>query len=75
MSALKLGIPNVFYVAHLNKPLAVTVWPDLAKFRHFGTRLQVFGNCLTVYFLFGEMLSLFWQICDIIGLIFFVANG
>ena len=30
---------------------------------------------MTVYFLFGKMLSLFWQICDIIGLIFIVANG
>ena len=28
-----------------------------------------------VYFLFGKMLSPFWQICDIIGLIFIVANG
>ena len=30
---------------------------------------------LTVYFLFGELLSLLWQICDIIGLIFVDANG
>ena len=30
---------------------------------------------LTVYFLFGKMLSLLWQICDIIGLTFIVANG
>ena len=44
------------------------MWPDLAKFRHF-------GKFLTVYFLFGKMLSLLWQICDIIGLIFGVANG
>ena len=26
-------------------------------------------------FLFGKMLSLLWQICDIVGLIFSVANG
>ena len=52
----------------------VPVWPDLAKFRHFVKSLQVFGNFLTVYFLFGKMLSLLWQICDIIGLIFNVAN-
>ena len=32
--------------------------------------LQVFGKFLTVYFLFGKVLSLLWQICDIIGLIF-----
>ena len=51
------------------------MWPDLAKFRHFGKSLQVFGKSFNVYYLFGKMLSLFWQICDIIGLIFNVANG
>ena len=51
------------------------MWPDLAKFRHFGKSLQVLGKFLIVYFLFGKMLSLLWQICDIIGLIFIVANG
>ena len=55
--------------------LYCAVWPDLAKFRHFGKRLQVFGKFLTVYFLFGKMLCLLWQICDIIMLIFIVANG
>ena len=51
------------------------VWPYLVKFWHFGKSLQVFGKFLTVYFLFGKMLILLWQICDIIGLIFAVANG
>ena len=51
------------------------MWPDLAKFRHFGNSVQVFGNFLTVYFLFGKMLSLLWQTCDIIGLICIVGNG
>ena len=45
------------------------VWPDLATFRPFDNVLQVLGNILTVYSLFGKMLSLLWQICDIIGLI------
>ena len=30
---------------------------------------------LPVYFLSGKMLSLLWQICDIIGRIFIVSNG
>ena len=30
---------------------------------------------MTVYFLFGKILSLLWQIWDIVGLIFSVANG
>ena len=32
-----------------------------------GKSLEVFGKFLTVYFLFGKMLSLLWQTCDIIG--------
>ena len=51
-----------------------SVWPDLAKFRYF-TSWQVFGIFLVVYLLFGKLMSLLWQICDIIGLIFIVANG
>ena len=33
------------------------------------------ANFGMVNFLFGTMLSLLWQICDIIGLIFIVTNG
>ena len=33
-------------------------WPDLAKFRHYGKILQVFGKFLAVYLLFGKLLSL-----------------
>ena len=54
--------------------LKCSVWSDLAKIRHFG-KSQVFCNSLTVYFLFGKMLSILCQICDIIGLIFIVSNG
>ena len=48
--------------------------PNLAKFRQIGTILQVLGNFLTLYFLFGKMFSLLWQICDSFGLIFIVTN-
>ena len=41
----------------------------------FGESSRAFGKFLTVYFLFGKLLSLLWQICDIIGLIFVDANG
>ena len=51
------------------------VWPDLATFCRLGKSLQVFGKFLMVYLWFGKMLSLLWQISDIIGLIFFVVNG
>ena len=51
------------------------MWPDLAKFCHFGKILQVFGKLSTVYFSFGKILILFWRICFIIGIIFIVTNG
>ena len=51
------------------------VRPYLAKFRHFGKSFQVFCKILAIYFLFGKKLSLLWQICDVIGLIFIDANG
>ena len=37
--------------------------------------LQVVSKFLTVHFLFGKILGLLRQICDIIGLAFNVANG
>ena len=51
------------------------MFPDLAKFRHFGKTLQVFGKFLTVYFLFGKVLSLLLQIWYIIEIILILANG
>ena len=41
----------------------------------FGENLQVFGKWLTVYFLFGKMLNLLWQICHISELNIVVAKG
>ena len=44
-------------------------------FATFGKSLKVFGKFLTFYFLFGKMLSLLWQSCEIIWLIFIGANN
>ena len=33
------------------------VWPDLAKFHHFGKTLIVFGYSLKIYFLLGKVLN------------------
>ena len=41
-------------VRNLDLNIASPVWPDLAKFRHF-------GKMFTVYFLFGKILSQLWQ--------------
>ena len=37
-------------------------WPDLAKFRHFGIILKVFGNFSKVNLVFGKIWGLFWPI-------------
>ena len=43
------------------------VWPDLAKFRQFGTTLKHFGHFDRVHSMFGKNFSLFWQILHVIG--------
>ena len=68
-----LSALTAYILQHL--PTYLPVWPDLAKFCRFRKSLQVFGKFLTVYFLFGTVLNLLWQICDIIGLIFILTNG
>ena len=37
-------------------------WRGLAKFRHFGKILKVFGNFSRVNLVFGNICDLFWQI-------------
>ena len=49
--------------------------PDLAKFCHFGKKIKDYGNLSRVYLVFSKMLSLLWQICNCVGLIFIVGNG
>ena len=37
------------------------MWPNLAKFYHFGKFLKVFGNYLRVYLVFVKILNLLLQ--------------
>ena len=48
-------------IAHLEKYCILPVWPDLTKFRHFGTILKVLGKLLKLYLVFGKILILLWQ--------------
>ena len=45
--------------------------------QNFATLAKIYKSVifLTLYFLFGNILSLLWQICYIIGQIFIAANG
>ena len=51
------------------------MWPDLAKFRHFGKIFKVLGNFSRIHLLFGKILNLLWQILCAIGQVFIEVNG
>ena len=53
----------------------VSVWPDLAKFRHFTTTLKNCGHFERVQKLFAKVLSLLWPILYALGQIIIVENG
>ena len=52
-----------------------SVWPDVAKFHHFGKILKLLGNLLRVQLVLGEILNPLWQIFHSIWQIFIVLNG
>ena len=47
----------------------------MAKFRHFGNILKVFGDYVTAYFVLVKILNLLWSTFYAIGRIFIAANG
>ena len=63
---------NLSIIAESVVLISVTRFGDISPFWQKFTSLW---QILMVYFLFGKMLNLLWQICDIIGLIFIVAHG
>ena len=48
---LKLDFQQTRKLAYIRR---CAVWPDLAKFRHFGKKLKLFGKHFTVYLVFGK---------------------
>ena len=74
-----------------HSPLCVQTWVNSSRvfcphvphhqcdqiWQNFATLANVNKYLANVwqFILFGKMLSIFWQICDIIGLIFIAANG
>ena len=63
------------FIAHWNIIVPTAVWPDMAKFCHFGTMLKHFGHFECVHLVFAKILSLFWQICYAIEQIFICINS
>ena len=45
----KIGLLLISTPGHTGWGLVLVVWPDLAKFSHFGKIKNVFGNFLRVY--------------------------
>ena len=50
------------------------VWPDLAKFRHFGKTFYYFGKNYMVHSVFGKVLNLLWKKFYSIGRIIIILN-
>ena len=75
LSARQNLLQGIQLVVHSKSQKVRTSVTRFGEISPFGKNLLALGKFLTVYFLFGKMLSLLWQICDIIGLIFGVANG
>ena len=53
---------NVFLLLFIPWIGQGAVWPDLAKFRHLGKILTVFGNFLIAYLVFRKLFNLLWYI-------------
>ena len=51
------------------------VWPDWAKFCHFGNIQKAFVNFVRVHLVYGEILKPLWQLFNVNGPIFTVVNG
>ena len=54
---------------------SLTVWPDFAKFHHFGKYLKVFGNIFKVYLVLGIDLKSLWHNLYAFVQIFIAING
>ena len=51
------------------------VWTDLAKFRYSDNIFWIFVKWLRVYSVFGKLLNLLWQNCNVFGQPFNVVYG
>ena len=51
------------------------MWPDLAKFRHFGNKIKVSGKSVWIVLVFGKFVNLLWQIFNAFGQFFTVVDG
>ena len=71
-------LPLTSWIGHTGACILLVrlpVWPDLAKFRHFGKNVKVFGNFSKVYLVFSKLLKLLCQSLNGIGQIFIVVSG
>ena len=69
-----LPLSLFFFAFQFTSNSSLAVWPDLAKFRHFGNNFKVFGHFKKLCIVFGKLLNLLWQMFIAIGQIFIVVN-
>ena len=56
-------------------PYCPPVWPDLAKFHHFGKYFKIFCNKFKVYLVLGKCFNSLWHNLFAFGQIFIAVNG
>ena len=56
-------------------PHHYSVWPDLAKFHHFGQYFKMFGNWFKDYLVLGKAFNSLWYNGYAFGQIFIAENG
>ena len=62
-------IYSIFFLRLIFRSICIiyTVWPDVAKFRHFDNNWQGFGFCLKIYFAMGKIWTHFSKLCMLLG--------
>ena len=54
---------------------STSVWPDSAKFHHFGEIFKIYCNFIRVKLVFGKLFNLLWKIQCAFGPLYDVVNG
>ena len=65
----------IFYNCVFACPCYLPVWPDLAKFHHFGQYLKIFGKIFKVYLVLGKGFCSLWYNLYAFGQIFSAEIG
>ena len=68
-------MPQTNWVENHMPHYPYAVWPDLAKFHHFGNYLKILGIIFKVYLVLGKVFISLWHNLYAFGQIFVAVNG